>query len=179
MSVENDNLQSEATTRAETQGRRDNVNNRYLCFSLGNEEYAIPLLSVREVIALPEITPVPQSASYFLGIMNLRGQVISVIDLRNKLSIKPSEAAETAVIICDLNPNSIGVVVDSINCVINPAPDTISEKPEIQSQKNTDYIQAVYREKDKLILLLDISKTLSAGDHQAIARAAAQKSKAA
>jgi len=149
-----------------------NLNDRYLCFSLGSEEYAIPLLSVREVIAIPEITPVPQAASHFLGIMNLRGQVISVIDLRTKLSIKPSNTLESAIIICDLNPNSMGVVVDSINCVINPGPDQISEKPEVQSQKSTDYIQGVYREKDKLIVLLDISKVLNAGEHREILQAA-------
>jgi purine-binding chemotaxis protein CheW len=180
MKDENRSSQAEATAVSEAQRRRDRENNRYLCFSLGTEEYAIPLLAVREVIAFPEITPVPQAADHFLGIVNLRGQIVSVIDLRRKLSIKPSETAETAVIICDLNPNSIGVVVDSTNCVINPPPEMISEKPVIQSQKNTDYIQAVYREKGKLILLLDISKTLSAGDHQAIARAAmAQRPKAA
>ncbi len=155
----------------------NNVNDRYLCFALGREEYAVPLLSVKEVIALPDITSVPQTPPYFLGIMNLRGQVISVIDLRAKLTIKPLNSAETAVIICDLKPNSVGVVVDSINSVINPSKDQISEKPEIQSQKNTDYIQAVYREKGRLILLLDISKTLSLGDHQVIARSTSTQQK--
>ena len=161
--------------------KMEDSNIRYLCFTLGPEEYAIPLLSVREVIAMPDITPVPQTPPHFLGIMNLRGQVISVMDLRAKLSIKPSEAAETSIIICDIKPNSIGVVVDSINSVINPSLDQISEKPEIQSQKNTEYIQAIYREKDRLIILLDISKTLNLGDQNAIARAAtsAQKAKAA
>jgi purine-binding chemotaxis protein CheW len=164
-----------ADNRNNAEGQRtksDDINNRYLCFTLGQEEYAVPLLSVREVIALPDITPVPQTPAHFLGIMNLRGQVISVMDLRVKLSIKPSDTAENAVIICDIKPNSVGVVVDSINSVINPASDQISEKPEIQGQKNTDYIQAVYREKERLILLLDISKTLSLGDQQAIHRAA-------
>ena len=61
---------------------------RYLSFSLGSEDYAIPLLSVKEVIAVPEITPIPFTPSHFLGIMNLRGQVISIIDLRSKLGIK-------------------------------------------------------------------------------------------
>ncbi len=154
-----------------SQSAENNLNNRYLCFSLGDQDYAIPLLSVREVIAIPDITPVPDAAPYFLGIMNLRGQVISVIDLRSKLSIKSADTKESAIIICDLNPSSIGVVVDSINCVVNPIPDQISEKPEIQSQKNTDYIQGVYREKNKLVVLLDISKTLSAGDHSRISRA--------
>lgn len=153
---------------------------RYLCFLLGKEEYALPLLDVKEVIALPDITPVPQTPPYFLGIMNLRGQVISILDLRSKLGIKTSESPETAVIICDLKPNSIGVVVDSINSVINPTADQISEKPEIQSQRSTDYITSVYRDKERLILLLDISKTLNVADQQAIARTGAStKSKAA
>ncbi len=154
---------------------QSNANSRYLCFSLGNEEYAIPLLSVREVLAVPEITPVPQSGSYFLGIMNLRGEVISVIDLRTKLSIKPKNSEESAIVICDFNPNSIGVVVDSINSVVNPAPDQISRKPEIQSQKSNEHIQGIYRDKDKLIVLLDISKTLNVGDHRDISRASSNQ----
>lgn len=153
--------QEKFSTNASKINSNTEVNDRYLSFSLGTEDYALPLLSVREVIAIPEITPVPQSSSYFLGIMNLRGQVISVIDLRSKLSIKPSTSTESAIIICDLQPNSLGVVVDSINSVINANPNQISEKPEIHSQKNTDYIQNVYRDKDKLIVLLDISKVLN------------------
>ena len=143
---------------------------RYLCFSLGEEQYAIPLLSVREVIAPPEITKVPQTPVHFLGITNLRGQVISIIDMRLKLSIKPGQTTETAVIICDLHPNSIGVIVDSINSVISPTAEEISDKPELQGQKNTEYIQSVMRINGKLILLLDISKTLNVGDQQLISK---------
>jgi purine-binding chemotaxis protein CheW len=148
-------------------------NNRYLCFTLGSEEYAVPLLAVKEVIALPDVTAVPCTPPHFVGIMNLRGQVISVLDLRTKLGIKPRPDAETAVIICDLNPNSIGVVVDSVNSVLNPSPEQISEKPEIQSKQNTDYITGVFRHDEKLVLFLDIAKSLSVGDQQAIARATA------
>ncbi len=83
------------------------IENRFLCFSLGNEHYAIPLLTVKEVIAPPETTPVPQTPAYFKGIMNLRGQVISVIDLRTKLGIKPLQSAENAVIICDSGEHPI------------------------------------------------------------------------
>ncbi len=151
---------------------------RYLCFSLGQEQYAMELLTVREVIAMPEITPVPQTPPHFLGIMNLRGQVISVMDLRSKLNIKPNPAAETAIIICDLNPNSIGVVVDSINSVINPTSDQISEKPEIQSQKSTDYINGVFRHQDGLVLLLDIKKTLNLADQAAIQKGTQNKPQA-
>ncbi len=144
---------------------------RYLCFMLGEESYAIPLLSVKEVIAPPEITPVPQTPPYFLGIMNLRGQIISVMDLRTKLSIKPSASSETSVIICDLISSSIGIVVDSIDSVLSPTREALSAKPEIQSQRNTDYIEGVFRNGEQLVLLLDVVKTLSLGDHQVISQA--------
>jgi purine-binding chemotaxis protein CheW len=154
---------SVATTSADT---------RYLSFSLGEEQFAIPLLSVREVIGLPDVTPVPYTPPYFLGIMNLRGLVISVMDLRQKLAIKPSQSAETAVIICDLNPMLIGVVVDSINSVLSPEPGELSEKPQIESNKASNYITSVYKNKDNLVLVLDIAKTLNVEDQVALARGA-------
>lgn len=144
---------------------------RYLSFSLGAEEYAIPLLSVREVIGVPEITPVPFTQPHFLGIMNLRGQVISVIDLRQRLGIRPKGGSETAVIICEVAPLCLGVVVDSINSVLSPDPVHISAKPEIQSTRNTDYITAVYRKDQHLVILLDIFKCLSPDDQKALANA--------
>lgn len=153
----------------------EQTGNRYLSFNLGDEEYAIPLLSVREVIAVPEVTPIPFSAPHFLGIMNLRGQVISIIDLRKKLGIKGNPAAETAVIICDLNPLCLGVVVDSINSVLAPQTSEISDRPEIQSNKPTDYITHIYKKDKKLVLFLDIHKTLSVEDQQALARATKEK----
>ncbi len=153
---------------------------RYLCFLLGEESYAIPLLSVKEVIAPPEITPVPQTPAYFLGIMNLRGQIISVMDLRSKLGIKPAVSSETSIIICDLISSSIGIVVDSIDSVLSPNREALSTKPEIQSQRNTDYIEGVFRHGDQLVLLIDIVKTLSLGDHQAMSHASqAAQAKAA
>ena len=156
----------ETNVKANISGRGE----RYLCFALGEESYAIPLLSVKEVIAVPEVTPVPQTPNYFLGIMNLRGQIISVLDLRTKFGIEPASENETSVIICDLQPNCIGVVVDSIDSVLSPTADEISDKPTIQSQRNTDYIQGVFRHKERLILLLDIMKTLDSADHQNVTR---------
>lgn len=149
------------------------TNNRFLGFSLGEEEFGIPLLNVREVIGLPEITPVPQSPKHFLGIMNLRGQVISIIDLRQKLGITPKKSAETAVVICDLGTTSLGVVVDSVNQVISPQTEEISDKPEIQNSKANAFITGVYRnEKEKkLVLFLDVAKTLDMNDLAAMKNA--------
>lgn len=145
---------------------------RYLSFSLGEEEYAIPLLVVREVIAPPEITPIPFTPPHFLGIMNLRGQVISVIDFRVKLGIKPGSGQETAVIICQLSSICLGIIVDSINQVISPSPGEISDKPEIQSSRSSDYITHVFRKPDALVLLIDISKALGVEDLNLASKAA-------
>ena len=101
-------------------------NMRYLCFDLGNREFAIPLLSAKEVIGIPEVTAVPQSPSHFLGIMNLRGNVISVLDLRLKLSIKPVTSEENTIIILDLGDYNLGVVVDRVNSVQTVEKDKIS-----------------------------------------------------
>lgn len=148
-----------------------NASERFLAFSLGEEEYAIPLLRVREVIAQPEVTPIPQTPNYFLGVINLRGQVITVLDLRTKLSIKPLNGPEKAVIICDLNSISLGLVVDSINSVIAPKENDIAERPDIRNQKAMEYITSVYKKENGMVLLLDISKLFSFEDQSVAAKA--------
>jgi len=148
---------------------------RYLSFSLGHEEYAVRLLTVKEVIAIPEVTAVPQTPTYFMGIMNLRGQVISVIDLRTKLGIKATASQETAVIIFDLEGVTLGVVVDSVNSVLTPAAEEVSDKPDIQANINHDYIEGVYRNDKRLVLFLNIARALGIED----IRAASHTAKAA
>ncbi len=146
--------------------------NRFLAFSLEDENFALPLLAVKEVIAMPEITSIPYTPPHFLGIMNLRGQVISVIDLRLKFNMKPNGGSETAVVICDLANLCIGVVVDSVNQVLSLNQEDIAPRPEVESNRKSDYIMGVTRQDKKLILLLDIAKTLNVEDHMAIKNAA-------
>jgi len=143
-------------------------NNRYLCFSVANEEFGIPLLNVKEVIGYPEITPVPQTPSHFLGIMNLRGNVISVLDMRLKIGQKATKSDETTVMILDLGGFNLGVVVDCVNSVIAIQQEHLSPRPVIESSKNTEYITNVYRRDDRLILFIDIAKALSVDDYSAI-----------
>ncbi|MBC7533903.1 MAG: purine-binding chemotaxis protein CheW [Oligoflexus sp.] len=139
--------------------------NRFLVFNLNDESYAVPLLKVREVIAQTEITPVPYTPAHFKGVMNLRGQVISVIDMRLKFKMKAKDASgETAIIILDLSPVSLGVVVDSVTSVVALNEDQISPSPEIESSISTDYITGIVRMDGKLILILEIEKTLSLDD---------------
>jgi purine-binding chemotaxis protein CheW len=141
---------------------------RFIEFSLGNEDYAIPLLMVREVISVPDTTPIPKSPSHFLGIMNLRGQVISVVDLRKKMKVEARQDKEEAVIIVDIGGMNIGVVVDSINKVLAFSSEEVSEMPEIESQINTHFIFGVYKKESSLTVLLDIAKVLDIKDMEAI-----------
>lgn len=158
--MEKDNVTKMKRTNAEL--------SRFIEFSLGKEDYAIPLLMVREVISVPDTTPIPKSPNHFLGIMNLRGQVISVVDLRKKLKIEAKQDKEEAVIIVDIGGMNIGVVVDSINKVLAFSSDEVSEMPEVENQINTHFIFGIYKKENSLTILLDIAKVLDLKDMEAI-----------
>lgn len=146
--------------------------NRFLCFSLGQEEFALPLLDVREVIGVPETTPVPQAPPHFVGIMNLRGKVLSVMDLRLKIGIKPTASSESAVIIIDVGDVQLGVIVDRINSVQAFPADAVDDKPVLEGSKIQDSITGVVRWQEKLILLINVAKALSVDDRAAAKKAA-------
>lgn len=138
---------------------------RFIEFSLGEEDYAIPLLMVKEVISIPETTPIPKAPKHFIGLMNLRGQVISIVDLRTKLNIKPNaEENDSAIIIVDFNNVNVGIVVDAINKVLAFSKSELQEMPELQSQVKADYILGIYKKEEGLTVLLDIAKCLDIKD---------------
>lgn len=141
---------------------------KYLFFSMGPEDFGIPLLKVREVIAIPEITPVPQSPSYFLGLMNLRGQVLSVIDLRKKLNLSTSKVDELSVVVLDFKEFMLGIVVDEVKSVQEVDGKDITTSAVIDQSKNYDYILGVYQEQGHLTLVLDIESALSIEDRNRI-----------
>ena len=146
---------------------------RFLEFSLGEENFAIPLLQVRELISIPETTPIPNAPSYFLGIMNLRGQVISVVDLRKKMNITEKQNnQETAVIIIEINGINMGVVVDSINKVLAVRREDFQDVPEIESQLNAEFIQGIFKQEHGLVVLMNLEKVLNLNDLKLVKNAA-------
>lgn len=140
------------------------TDNRYLCFSLGTEHFSIPLLQIKEVIGIPEFTVIPYTPNYFCGIMNLRGKVISVIDMRKKLNIPSKGSEENSVIVCDLDNITIGVLVDSVDYVINIEKEKILPKPDMQTSIKNDYIEGLIEYKNILIVLINLAKSLSIED---------------
>ncbi len=138
---------------------------RFLQFDLGDEHYAVDLLTVREVISLPETTKIPRAPAYFLGVMNLRGQVISIIDLRKKLSIKNKEDnSEEAVIIVDVCGIFVGIIVDSINKVLVFKESDLSAMPGASVNINTEYINGIHKKDDVLTVIMNLSKALDISD---------------
>ncbi len=133
---------------------------RFLCFSLGDESFALPLLQVKEVIGMADIRPVPLSPKYFVGILNLRGEVISVVDLRVKLSIggRSEKKDENSIIILELDGTSIGVIVDSVDSVTSFNKEQISDPPIRDGATRVDYITAIAKQEKSMTLIVDLFK---------------------
>lgn len=137
---------------------------RFLGFQLGESHYGVPLEHVREVIAFPDLTPMPGTAEHCLGIMNLRDHIIPVIDLRIKFRIEPTLTHDTSIIVCDLQTCVVGVVVDVIHSVIAPAANEVMTVPAGMSgdEGGRDLVTQVVHRDGKLNLTLDIAKIIEA-----------------
>jgi purine-binding chemotaxis protein CheW len=142
---------------------------KYLTFALANEEYGLEILKVREIIGYMEITAVPQTPAYVKGVINLRGQVIPVVDLRAKFGMETSEITdETCIIVVETSQNnhnfSTGIVVDHVEEVLDIAGEDIEEAPQFGSAVNTDFILGMGKIGDNVKILLDIDRVLDGED---------------
>lgn len=149
---------------SELLGNNDGNRKKYLTFNLTDEKYGVPLHTVKEIIGIVDITPVPQVPKFFKGLINLRGKIISVIDLRVKLSLSAGEFTpkKTSIVITEIDDIVIGVIVDDVEAVVGFHDEQIDNTAEIQSKVSNEYIMGVAKtENHKLCLLLDISKVLS------------------
>jgi purine-binding chemotaxis protein CheW len=138
---------------------------KYLTFALGPEEYGLEILKVREIIGYMEITAVPQTPYHVKGVINLRGQVIPVIDLRTKFGMETAEITEQSCIIvveiCQGNRSfSTGIVVDHVQEVLDIDGQDIEEAPQFGSSVDTDFILGMGKIDDAVKILLDIDKVL-------------------
>lgn len=145
---------------------------RYLEFYLGGESYAVELLKVKEVITPPDMTPIPKSPAYVCGLMNLRGLVLTVIDLRKKLGITPEkDASQNAVIIFDLGERMVGVVVDSIQKVLNLPESAIKDIPDAEGQSK-EHLLGILQNDSRLIMWIDPQALLDGNSTKTILKAA-------
>lgn len=128
-------------------------------FHLGQEEFGIDILRVQEINRMVEITKVPQAPHYCEGVINLRGKVIPIIDLRKKFEMDIEEwTKNTRIVVCDVDGNVIGMIVDAVEEVLRIPSSTIEPAPEIVTSINSDYIKGVAKLEERLLIFLDISK---------------------
>jgi purine-binding chemotaxis protein CheW len=146
---------------------------KYLTFALGPEEYGLEILKVREIIGYMEITAVPQTPHYVKGVINLRGQVIPVIDLRTNFGMNTAEVTEeTCIIVVEISNSSrkfnTGIVVDRVQEVLDIAGEDIEGTPEFGSAVNTDFILGMGKIGDSVKILLDIDRVLASDDFSSL-----------
>jgi purine-binding chemotaxis protein CheW len=139
---------------------------KYLTFTLEKEEYGIGILKVKEIIGMMPITSVPRAPAYVKGVINLRGKVIPVLDLRKKFNMETIEYSErTCIIVIEIDSESstvlIGIVVDAVSEVLNIREEEIEETPAFGAKLNTDYILGMAKMEGGVKILLNIDKVLS------------------
>ncbi len=155
---------------------------KYLTFALGREEYGLEILKVREIIGIMEITAVPRTPSYVTGVINLRGQVIAVVDLRAKFAMERAERTEqTCIIVVEICQDerklNTGIIVDRVSEVLNIGADKIEEPPSFGDTVDTDFILGMGKIGKSVKILLDIDKVLSAEEALSIEAIAKENGK--
>jgi purine-binding chemotaxis protein CheW len=131
-------------------------------FRLGNEEYSLDILSVQEIIRHMELTRVPKAPQFVDGVINLRGRVIPVLDLRKRFGLSADENTEdTRIIVVDISDKTVGFKVDAVSEVLRLPADTVEPPPSIVTDVDSEYIKGVGKIDGRLIILLDVTKILN------------------
>jgi len=143
-------------------------------FNIGDEEFGVDILGVQEINRMTEVTRVPNAPSYVEGVINLRGKVIPVIDLRKRLLMptRPHDH-DTRIIVVEIDSKVIGFVVDKVNEVLRIPQSVTEAPPSMVSGIKSDYITAIGKLTDRLIILLDLDKILSDDEKVQVSQTAA------
>lgn len=136
-----------------------------LVFVIGKEEYAVDILKVQEIRGYEKVTPIPSAPAYLKGVVNLRGVIVPVVDMRVKFNMPdPRYDSFTVVVILKLANRVIGIVVDGVSDVVQLAASDVKEAPRLGGAVDGAFLTGVATQGDRMILLLDIEKFLSSGE---------------
>ena len=155
-----------AAAASSTALKSDERAGKYLTFMIGKEEFGVGVLKVREIMGIQDITAVPQTPPYLKGVINLRGKVIPVIDLRLKFGLPSIDYTQrTCIIVVQVKSGStsllMGIVVDEVSEVLTMAPGDIEDTPDFGANVETGYILGMAKIKGKVKILLDINEVLT------------------
>lgn len=164
MNIDTDHLNLGVTLQDQNNGA-----DQFLTFMLGDEEYGVDILNVQEIRSWEPATPIPNTPEFVLGVINLRGVVVPLVDLRKKFAMSQSEFGPTTIIvvvkITDKTNSSrtIGMVVDAVSDVYNIAEEDIGEMPDFGSIVATEFIRGVAAANEKMVIILDIDLLINTG----------------
>ncbi|PWL56824.1 MAG: chemotaxis protein CheW [Desulfovibrionaceae bacterium] len=134
-------------------------------FSIDEEEFGVNILKVQEIIRIMEITRVPRSPEFVEGVINLRGRVIPIVDLRRRFGLAAiAHDKDTRIIVIELNSLVVGFIVDAVSEVLRIPADTVEPTPPVAAGMDSEYISGVGKLQDRLLILLDLDKLLTAED---------------
>lgn len=139
-------------------------------FHIGPEEFGVDITKVQEINRMVDITKVPQAPAYVEGVINLRGKVIPIIDLRKRLGVPLKEHDKnTRIVVVDIDQQVMGMIVDSVSEVLRIPVSTIEPPPDIATGVNSDYIQGVAKLEDRLLIFLDLRHVIDLEEVKAVA----------
>jgi purine-binding chemotaxis protein CheW len=151
---------------------------QYLTFALGAEEYGVEILKIQEIKGYSPLTPLPNAPPYVKGVLNLRGTIVPILDLRAKFALAEVACTKaTVIVVVQVGGQTIGFVVDAVSDVLTVARDQIQPTPDLHGQIDTACLTGLApagEAGEKLVILLDIDKVLGAGEAGALAERAAQ-----
>jgi len=153
------------TNLADIKEDLDNLEQQYLTFRLSDQDYGIPILEVQEIKGWTAVTPIPNSPHFIKGVLNLRGTIVPIIDLRLRFNLERKEYDQfTVIIVVNISGKLAGLVVDSVSDVVNASNEQHCEAPEFEGQLNRQFIDGLVQFDEKLLILLDISKLADVDD---------------
>ncbi len=156
-------METEVMTKQESTGVASHDELQLVSFNIGTEEFGVDILKVQEINRMVEITKVPQAPHYVEGVINLRGKVIPIVDLRKRFNLDLKEHDKnTRIVVVDIGGNIMGMIVDSVSEVLRLPANTIEPPPEIVTGINSEYIKGVAKLDDRLLIFLDLSKVIDA-----------------
>jgi purine-binding chemotaxis protein CheW len=146
---------------------------QFLTFALGQEEYGVEILKIQEIKGFSAITPLPNAPAYVKGVLNLRGTIVPIVDLRKKFGM-PEEAYTkfTVIVVVQVQGKIMGFIVDAVSDVLTVTGSEIQPTPDLHGQVDTSFLNGLAKAGEKLVILLDIDKVLTAGETAAAAQAA-------
>ncbi|MFS0753454.1 chemotaxis protein CheW [Noviherbaspirillum sp. 1P10PC] len=155
-------------------GADASAGNEYLAFKLGQEEYGIDILKVQEIRGYESVTRIANAPEFIKGVINLRGIIVPIVDMRIKFNLgEPRYDQFTVVIILSIAGRVVGMVVDSVSDVTTLQPEQIRPAPEMGTALNTDYLVGLGTLEERMLILLDIERLMSSAEMGLIDRAAA------